>query len=80
MVVLVDEEVYLLIDFVAFADEEVQLLHGTVFGVELLLDALWQQVGVDIAEVVEAGEAVGVESLAIVAQLAHDAGEVEVEH
>ena len=80
VIVLVDEEVQLLSGFLANLAEGVELTDGIGADFQFLHSVGRQQVGVFPAEELEHDAAVRVQSLAVVAQLAGDAGEVEVEH
>ena len=80
VVVFVDEEIHLLSGTFAGLIEVIQLFHRSAHGTQPFWSALRQKVGIFLAEVLESNPTVRIQSFAIVAQLAGDAGEVEVEH
>ena len=79
VVVLVNKEVDSSIGLASLLVEVVQLFHATVLPVHLLLDALWQILRIDIAEVVELRVADSVHRTAVIAQIGIDDGKVEVD-
>mgnify|MGYP000740172672 len=80
VVVLVDEEEDLLTCFIALLVEVVQLLHGSLLLVHLLLDVFGQILGIYVTEEVEFGVVMRVERLAVAVQLGIHYGEVQVNH
>ena len=79
VVVLVNKEVDSSIGLASLLVEVVQLFHATVLPVHLLLDALWQILRIDIAEVVELRVTDSVHRTAVIAQVGIDDGKVEVD-
>ena len=80
VVVFVDEEIHFLSGTFALRNQIVQLVDSPVLFVQSFSDTLWQEVGIDFTEEVEADLAMCIQSFSIIVQFAGDAWKVKVKH